>query len=76
MGSVLPLDLLACEEHLVGSLVHLQLKHCLLVNIDADACEDIEVDADACKYVDADADACEDVDADADADTYMLMLIC
>ena len=43
MGSALPLDLLACEEHLVGSLVHLQLKHCLLVDIEADA------DADACE---------------------------
>ena len=46
------LDHLACEEHLVGSLVHLQLKHCLLV--------DIEADTDACKDVEADADACED----------------
>ena len=50
----------SCEEHLVGSLVHFQLKHCLLVDIEtyADACKDVDADADACK--DIDADACED----------------
>ena len=53
----------------MGSLVHFQLKHCLLVDIDADAREDVNADADAdvCKDIDADAVACEDVGADADA---------